>query len=106
MSREFSFEPVVCTEYEKLLEESSTALDIWNQRRAQVSESRLRGQNIGDQLLRLQANYAKAYTVLENHAHACPQCQLASRIGQLMSRIEEEDSQHNLHALSGATLYM
>ena len=106
MSRVFSFEPVVCTQYEKLLEEGSTALDIWNRRRAQISESRLRGQNIGDELLRLQANYAKAYTVLRNHAHSCPQCQLASRIGQLMSRIEEEDPQYNSRALSHTPLYM
>jgi hypothetical protein len=88
----------VCSEYQTLLEQCQKALEIWNGRRAEISQSRLVGKEAGDQLLRLQANYARAYTVLENHAHDCTVC-------QLVSRLERRDSEHRSDAPSESALY-
>jgi hypothetical protein len=38
------------------------------------------GREAGDELLRLQAKYARSYTVLQNHERDCSLCQLASRV--------------------------
>ena len=62
----------VCSEYQRLLEESQRALEIWNEVRAEVCQSRLNGKAAGDELLRLQAKYARAYT------RAAPRAQLLS----------------------------
>jgi hypothetical protein len=80
MNKQFSVETAVCMEHQRLLEESQRALEIWNERRAEFCHPYLRGKEAGDELLRLQAKYARAYTVLRNHAHNCSLCQLASRI--------------------------
>jgi hypothetical protein len=105
MRREFFLNAAACFEHQKLLEECNTALDIWNQRRAEVCESPSSGKKKGDELLRLQAKYAKAYTVLQNHIHGCPQCQLVSRIGELRSKIERRDSENDSRVDSDVTLY-
>jgi hypothetical protein len=81
MSRQLSVETTICTEYLRLLEASQAALEIWKETRAEVCQSRLIAKEAGDELLRLQANYARAYTMVRNHAHNCPRCQLLSRIG-------------------------
>ena len=80
MSEQLSVETMVCSEYQRLLEESQSALEIWHEHRAEICQSRLFGKEAGDELLRLQAKYARAYTTLQNHARHCPECQLASRI--------------------------
>lgn len=71
---------VVCSEYQRLLEESQSAREMWNEHRAEICRSRLIGKETGDELLRLQAKYARAYTVLRNHVNTCLQCQLVSKI--------------------------
>jgi hypothetical protein len=68
----------ICEKYQILLEECERALAIWNEHRAEIAQSRLVGKDAGDELLRLQAKYARAYTVLDNHAHNCSFCQLVS----------------------------
>lgn len=106
MSQEFCVEAAICEEYEKFLEECNSALKIWNEQRAAVCESRASGKKAGDDLLRLQANYAKAYTLLQRHAKDCLQCQMVSRIAELMARLDgsnsenksEVHSDHNLRA--------
>jgi len=80
MSKQLSVETMVCSEYQRLLEESQSALEIWNEYRAEIGRSRLIGKEAGDGLLRLQAKFARAYTVLQNHMHNCLRCQLVSRI--------------------------
>ena len=80
MSTQFSVETAVCTEHERLFEECQRALDIWNEHRAEFCRSRPTGREAGDELLRLQVNYARAYTILQRHSHSCRLCQLASRI--------------------------
>jgi hypothetical protein len=98
MSKELSVKTVFCTEYERLLKECQRALKIWNEQRAENCRSRLDGKEAGDEVLRLQAKYARAYTVLQNHVHRCLRC-------QLVSRIEEHDSGSNSDALSESKLY-
>lgn len=99
MSWEFYVESAICTGYEKLLEECSTALNTWNEKRAAACDSGVSGRKIGDELLRLQAKYAKAYTVLQNHAKDCPQCQMVSRVAGVMSRIERSDSENQFESV-------
>jgi hypothetical protein len=94
MSQEFCVKAANCSEYERLLEECDRALNIWNEQRASICESGVSGKKTGDELLRLQAKYAKAYTVLQNHAKNCLQCQMAARVAELMSRVERSDSEN------------
>ena len=81
MSTELSFETAVCTEHEKLLIVCQKALDIWRNRREEISASGLSGKQIAGELLRLQADYAKAYSRLEKHEDNCELCRLVSKIG-------------------------
>jgi hypothetical protein len=100
MSQEFCVKAAICPEYEKLLEECNRALNIWNEQRAAVCESGVSGKKVGDELLRLQAKYAKAYSVLQNHARDCLQCQMAARVDELMSRAGRSDSENQSEVFS------
>ena len=93
MSRQLSANTTVCSEYQRLLEESQRALEIWNERRAEVLHSRLITMEAGDELVGLQAKFARAYTVLQNHVHNCTLC-------QSVARIEGRDSESSSDALS------
>jgi hypothetical protein len=70
----------VCNKYQTLLEECESALAIWIKRRAKISELCLVGKETSDELLRLRAKCARAYTLLEDHAHSCSVCQLGARL--------------------------
>jgi hypothetical protein len=78
MSKQLSVKTAVCREYQRLHEESQRALEIWNEHRADVCQCRFRGGEAGDELLRLQAKYARAYTVLQHHERNCSLCQRVS----------------------------
>jgi hypothetical protein len=80
MNNQLSVETAVCTEHQTLLAECQRALEIWNEHRAEFCQFRFIGREAGDELLRLQAKYARAYTVLQNHERNCSLCQLASRM--------------------------
>jgi hypothetical protein len=80
MSKQLSVNTSVCSEHQRLLEESENALEIWNEHRTEFCQFRFIRREAGDELLRLQANYARAYTVLENHERNCSLCQLATRM--------------------------
>jgi hypothetical protein len=71
---------MVCSEYQRLLEQSKRAREIWDEGRAEICRSRLVGKETGDELLRLQAKYARAYTLLQKHINTCLRCQPVSRI--------------------------
>ncbi len=90
-----SVETAVCTEQQRLSAECQKALEIWKERRAEFCRSHLSGKEAGDELLRLQAKYARAYTVLRNHARNCSLC-------KLVSRIEGRDSGNSLRDFSAA----
>ena len=80
MSKQLSVNTSLCSDYQRLLEESQSALEIWNEHRAEFCQFRFIGREAGDELLRLQTKYARAYTVLQNHERNCSLCQLASRM--------------------------
>jgi hypothetical protein len=89
----------ICREYQRLLEDCQIALEIRDEYRAEVGESRLFGKEAGDELLRLQAKYARAYAVLQRHSQDCLLC-------QLVNRMEGSDSENNATALSDSTMYV
>jgi hypothetical protein len=80
MNKEPSIKTALCGEYQRLLEECQCALEIWNQRRAEISHSRFIKKEEGDELLRLQANFARAYSVLQHHWQECELCELVSQL--------------------------
>jgi len=82
MNNQFSVETAVCTQHQALSTQCQKALGIWNEHRTEFCHFRFVGREAGDELLRLQAKYARAYTVLQNHERNCSLCQLASRMEQ------------------------
>lgn len=80
MNNQISVETAVCTEHQRLLAECQRALEIWNEPRAEFCQFRFIAREAGDGLLRLQATYARAYKVLQNHERNCSLCQPASRM--------------------------
>lgn len=99
MSKQLSIKTTVCSKYQRLLEECQSALEIWNKRRGEISQSRLIKKEEGDELLRLQANFARAYAVLQHHPHACEIC-------ELISHIEGRHSENSWDARSDSTQYV
>ena len=99
MSKQLSANTTVCSEYQSLLEKSQRALEIWNEHRAEIYQSRLIAKDAGDELLRLQAKFARAYTVLQNHVHDCVLC-------HSVARIEGRGSESNSGALSDHEMYV
>src|SRR5713226_5534727 len=93
MSKRLSVNTSICSEYQRLLEESQGALEIWNEHRAEFCQFRFIGREAGDELPPLQAQYARVYSVLQNHAHNYSLC-------QLVSRIEGHDSENSSDTLS------
>ena len=92
MSQQLYVKTTVCSEYQRLLEESQSAMEIWNEHRSELCQFRFIRREAGDELLRLQAKYARAYTALQNHERDCSLC-------QLVSRIEGRDSENSSDTL-------
>jgi hypothetical protein len=82
MDAELSYETAVCTEYERLLCACVQSLDSWRNCREEIANSGLGGKEVADELLRLQADYAKAYSRLEKHERNCGLCRFVSKIGR------------------------
>jgi len=80
MNNQFSVEGAGCREHQLLLGECQRTLEIWNRQRAEFCQFRFAQREAGDELLRLQANFARASNVLANHERSCSLCQRASRI--------------------------
>ena len=80
MSKQLPAETIVCSEYQRLLDACVSAREIWKKHRAGIHRYRLVGKETGDELLRLQANYARAYYVLQYHAQQCLRCRSVLRI--------------------------
>ncbi len=74
MGGQLFVETMVCSEYQRLLEESESALKTWSEHRSRICRSRLVEKKAGDELLLLQARYARAYARLQRHAHNCLRC--------------------------------
>jgi ribosomal protein S27AE len=83
MTTEVSTRSGVCPEYQFLAEQCQKALAAWQQRRALIERASSVGKSAGMELERLQANCARANTLLENHEQNCGTCQYVSKIGGL-----------------------
>src|SRR6266436_2006879 len=90
MNTVISVETAICSEHQRLLAECERALETWNEHRAEYCKSHPITKKAGDELLRLQANYARAYTVLTRHEHNCSLCQWASRASEHDSAITSD----------------
>lgn len=82
MNEERHFRTAVCSAYTRLLQECQSALVAWKERSEQISRLALQGKRTGDDLRRLQAEYARAYNRLERHAKSCNECRFTSDFTQ------------------------
>ena len=77
-----SFKTAICTDYENLLFACHKALVGWQAAREEVATiNGFCGKKKSDELLRLQADYARAYARLESHEDKCELCRFVSKIG-------------------------
>lgn len=74
MSEEMKLGTAACSDYARLLEECKDALFAWKMRREEICHNGPRGKLTGDELQRLQAEYARAYNRLERHVKSCDAC--------------------------------
>jgi hypothetical protein len=72
-----------CPEYQYLLDSCQRALSTWQRRRTHTEQTPFPGPRAIEELKSLQANYTRAYTLLELHEHSCASCQYVSKIGGL-----------------------
>jgi hypothetical protein len=99
MNAELSVKTAVCARYETLLEGCQSACQVWNKRRAEIRDSGCHGKKVDDELRRLQARYAQAYSVLRNHVRDCETCQWVSRLDERSAASSPEQSNF-FHAAS------
>jgi hypothetical protein len=92
MENKYAFKTAFCTRYEEMLVESKNALETWTKRREAVWELGLRGKEYGGELIRLQADFAKAYAQLERHARECVLCSFVKNLSKQNHR-EYRESQ-------------
>jgi muconolactone delta-isomerase len=81
MKSELSFKTAICTDYENLLFSCQKALESWRARREEAASQGFASKKTSDELLRLQADYASAYSRLESHEERCSLCRFVSKIG-------------------------
>lgn len=79
MTKQLSAAMMVCSEYQRLLEESARAREAWSKLRAEICWAQLIPKKTVHELLRLQAKYARAYTLLQKHEHSCGRCERLPR---------------------------
>jgi hypothetical protein len=81
MKEEHFFKTAICTDYENLLFACQKALELWRTRREEVASTGFASKKTSDELLRLQADYARSYSRLERHEDHCELCRFVSKIG-------------------------
>ena len=74
------YKTAFCSTYERLLCACAQSLDVWRDLREEVASSGSGSKEAGDELIRLQADYAKAYSRLEKHRDNCELCHFVSKI--------------------------
>ena len=73
------YKTAFCSTYERLLCACAQSLDVWRDLREEIASSGLKNQEASDELIRLQADYAKAYSRLEKHRDNCELCHFVSK---------------------------
>src|ERR1700720_2087321 len=71
-----TFKASICTEYEQLLKGSQAALINWTKGRTDIHRPGHRGNYVPRKL----QDYAKSWTLLQDHCHECQVCRLVSEI--------------------------
>ena len=74
------YKTAFCSTYERLLCACAQSLDMWRDLREEIASSGSESKEEGDELIRLQANYARAYSRLEKHRSTCELCRFVSKI--------------------------
>jgi len=82
MNEDVRFRTAICSNYEKLLIECQEALYAWKDRREEIVRYGAWGKKTGDELQRLQADYARAYNRLERHAKNCEVCTFTAELAK------------------------
>jgi hypothetical protein len=77
-----TFKTSFCEQYEQLLLQSRNALEIWSNRQNEILQLGLHGKEVGDELIRLQANFAKAYARLQRHIRSCSLCEFVNKLAK------------------------
>lgn len=77
-----TFKTSFCEQYEELLVQSRQALETWSNRQQEILQLGLHGKDVGDELIRLQANFAKAYARLRQHVRDCPACEFVQELAK------------------------
>jgi len=80
MEDEPFYKTAFCSNYERLLCVCVQSLNGWRNLREEIANSGLRSKEAGDELMCLQADYAKAYSRLEKHIENCELCHFVSKI--------------------------
>jgi hypothetical protein len=79
MNTEFSAELGLCHTYEELLSDCERALEAWSARSEEIQKIHVAGAEVGGEMLRLQARFAKAYERLRRHVEKCENCRLQAK---------------------------
>jgi hypothetical protein len=90
------FKTSFCEDYEELLGKCQNALETWTARREQAWDMGMRGRALGGELVRLQADFAKSYAVLQKHVRECPLCEFVSRIANQNTETADEALVHQI----------
>jgi hypothetical protein len=85
---------VVCAEYEGLLKRSQVALTSWANKRAEIPGRR--GRDVYNELRTWQANFLKAWALLQYHKRDCDVCQVVSITADVQST-PDAGSLHQLY---------
>jgi hypothetical protein len=88
------FKTSFCDRYEELLVKCQVALERWTQRREEAWQLGLRGRALGGELVRLQADFAKSYAVLQRHVKECPLCEFVGKLTNENSEAAEQPLTH------------
>jgi hypothetical protein len=75
-----SSKTVFCSRYEEMLTECQNALAAWSTRREEAWRMGLRGKELGGELVRLQADFAKSYARLQKHTRECALCDFVGKM--------------------------
>jgi hypothetical protein len=74
------FKTAFCSKYKEMLEKCQMALGKCTKRREEAWQLGLGGTELGGELMRLQADFAKSYARLQKHTRECPLCEFQSKM--------------------------
>ena len=90
MNNTVPYMTAVCMQYEILLKGCQAALEACDDRHEAIDQCHVVGKEVDDELLRLQAGYARACAVLRSHVCNCEVCQFFAKSSAHNSRGSEQ----------------